>query len=248
MYREEDKMVGVILAAGNGVRLKNSTGEDGCKALRKINDIHLIEFALNNFIELGIDKVIIVVGKQGELIKNAIGYEYKDIVVSYAYQPHQKGLINAFVHALDVIINDEDVVLQLADEIFIDLKAENIKTLISKMAYDFYCGITYESNPEKIKNNFSIETDENSIVKKCTEKPSVVMNNIKGTGFCIFKNTSIQLLKSIYDENTNTPNDLCDYLNYLITESKKGLAFCLAEKEFNINTVSDLTEAEKFFE
>lgn len=248
MYREEDKMVGVILAAGNGVRLKNSTGEDGCKPLRIINDIHLIEFALNNYIELGIGKVIIVVGKQGELVKNAIGYEYKGIEVSYAYQPHQRGLINAFIYALDAISNDEDVVLQLADEIFIDLKAENIKTHISEMTYDFYCGVTYENNLEKIKNNFSIETDENSIVRKCTEKPSVVINNIKGTGFCIFKNTSIQLLKSVYDENTNTPNDLCDYLNYLIAENKKGLAFCLAEKEFNINTLSDLTEAESYFE
>ncbi len=239
-------MVGVILAAGNGVRLRNSTGEDVCKALRKINDTYLIEFALNNLVKLDVEKAIIVIGKQGELIKSTIGYEYKGIKISYACQLEQKGLINAFVQALDIMSDDENVILQLADEIFVGLKAENIKALTNEMSYDFYCGFTYENDPEKIKNNFSIETDDFSIMKKCTEKPHIVVNNIKGTGFCIFKHNSVQMLKGLYDENTNTPNDLCDYFNYLISNDKQGLAFCLAQKEFNINTAVDLTEAEKF--
>ncbi len=239
-------MVGVILAAGNGERLKNSTGNDVCKALRKINDTYLIEFALNNLLKIGVDKAIVVVGKQGELIKSTIGYEYKGMEISYACQSEQKGLINAFVQALDSISENENVVLQLADEIFVDLNAENIKNLTNEMAYDFYCGFTYEDDAEKIKNNFSVETDENSIMKKSVEKPSVVINNIKGTGFCIFKYNSLQILKDIYDENANTPNDLCDFFNYLISDNKQGLAFCLAEKEFNINTASDVIEAEGF--
>ena len=66
-------MIGVILAAGDGTRLKKSTGQDICKSLRTIKDKHLIEFALNNLVDLGITEVYIVVGKQGDLIKNAIG-------------------------------------------------------------------------------------------------------------------------------------------------------------------------------
>ncbi len=240
-------MVGVILAAGNGVRLRTSTGGDGCKALRKINDTYLIELALNNFVDLELDKVIIVVGQQGEMIKNAMGYEYKGIKISYSYQAQQKGLINAFVQALDSIDEGEDVVLQLVDEILVDLKADSIKALAKEMAFDFYCGITYENNPEKIKNNFSVETDGDLIIEKCTEKPSVVVNNIKGTGFCIFRHNAVQILKSIYNEAENTPNELCDFLNFLISENKKGMAFCLAEREFNINTASDLSEAENYF-
>lgn len=240
-------MIGVILAAGKGTRLKKSTGEYGCKALKKINDMYLIEFALNNLIDLDISKVVIVIGQQGEMIKNTIGDKYKGIKISYAYQPFQKGLINAFVQAIDEIKSNEDVVLQLADEIFINFNANNIKTYINEMLYDFYCGITYENNYEKIKNNFSIEVDNTAIIKKCTEKPVVVTNNLKGTGFCIFKYHTLQMLKSIYDENSNTPEDLCDYLNYLISKKEKGITFCVAEKEFNINTLSDLKEAEAHF-
>ena len=169
-------MVGIILAAGNGERMKKISGADGCKACTKVHHKHLIEFALENLIQLNINKVVIVVGKQGDLIKNAIGYEYGELEISYVYQPNQKGLINAFVHALQVI--DDSVLLQLADEIFIDLKADDITNYINRMDCDFYCGITYEDNQKKIMNNFSVETDENLFIRKCIEKPSIVTNNI----------------------------------------------------------------------
>ena len=106
--------------------------------------------------------------------------------------------------------------------------------------------MTYEHNTQKIKNNFSVEVDENSIIKNCIEKPSVIINNLKGTGLCIFRNDCVQLLKKMYNENTNTPGDLCCYMNNLIAQGKKGVAFVAAEKEFNINTSADLEEAQSF--
>lgn len=240
-------MVGVILAAGDGTRLKNSINENCCKALRKINGRYLIEFSLNNLINLGVSEAYVVVGKQGALIKNVIGNKYNSIKISYVHQEHQKGLINAFVQTINIIKNTEDVILQLTDEIFFNLNAKHINTVFSKTAFDFYCGITYEENPQKIKNNFSVEIEENSIIKNCIEKPAVVINNIKGTGLCIFRNNSVQLLKKMYDETTNTPEDLCDYMNNLIAQGQKGITFIVAEKEFNINTASDLKEAQNFF-
>lgn len=238
-------MVGVVLAAGNGVRLRESAGKEVCKALEKVCGLYLIEFALNNLIELNIDKVFIVVGKQGDLIKHAIGEKYKSLNITYVSQLHQKGLINAFAQALP-FIKDDGAVLQLADEIFVDLKSDEIKRFIYDMSCDFYCGITYESDPEKIKANFSVETDDAFLMKKCTEKPKEVINNIKGTGFCVFNSETLQILEDIYSETDNSPKDLCDFINYLLDNSKKGTTFCVAEREFNINTLSDLKEAEYF--
>lgn len=240
-------MVGVILAAGDGTRFKNSTENNCCKTLKKINNNYLIEFSLNNLVKLNVSEIYIVVGKQAELIKTAIGNEYKEIKISYVQQEHQHGLINAFVQAISFIKNKEDVVLQLADEIFFKLNTEHIKTLVEQTNFDFYCGVTYEQNPQKIKNNFSVETDENSIIKNCIEKPSAIINNLKGTGLCIFRSNCVQLLKKMYNENTNTPEDLCCYMNNLIAQGKKGIAFVAAEKEFNINTSADLEEAQAFF-
>lgn len=239
-------MIGVILAAGDGTRLAMSTGQDICKALRKINGTHLIEFALDNLIELEINEVYIVVGKQGDSIKEVIGNQYKSLTVHYVHQYEQKGLINAFVQALKEIKDNETVILQLSDEIFIDLNTEFIKNELKEENYDFYCGVTPEENEQKIKNNFSVETDSNLLLVKCTEKPKIVTDNVKGTGFSIFSGKTQKIIKETYESENNTLYDLCDCFNYLTEKGYRGLVFSVAEKEFNINTALDLTEVEKF--
>lgn len=233
-------MIGVILAAGDGTRLTKSTGQNICKPLKKINNKHLLEYSLDNLVELEANEVYVVVGKQGDLIKEAFGNEYKGLNVHYVYQQEQKGLMNAFVEALNVMNCDETVILQLSDEIFIDLKIEEIKKAIQK-DFDFYCGITFEDDIEKIKNNFSVETDDKSKLIKCVEKPKIVTNNIKGTGFTIFNAKTLEVIKA----NTEL-HDLCDSFNYLTETGYGGHALNIAEKEFNINTLDDLAEAENY--
>lgn len=235
-------MIGVILAAGDGTRLKKSTGQDICKALRIVNDKPLLTYSLDNLIELGATKVYIVVGKQGDSIKKTFGDKYKSLTLNYVSQKEQKGLMNAFDEALKVMDCNETVILQLSDEIFIDLKAEEIKNMIKGEKADFYCGVTPEENVEKIKNNFSVEANAESLLVKCIEKPKVVTNNIKGTGFTIFSGKTLEVIKSKAD----TLKDLCDCFNYLTEIGYKGLVFNVAEREFNVNTLSDLTEAEKY--
>ena len=232
-------MIGVILAAGDGTRLEMSTGQKICKPLRKINNKHLLEYSLDNLIELGVAKTYIVVGKQGDSIKDAFGDEYKGLKLHYVYQKEQNGLMNAFVEALNVMDCDDTVILQLSDEIFIDLKVEEIQKALQK-DFDFYCGITFEDDIEKIKNNFSVEADNESKLINCIEKPQIVNNNIKGTGFTIFCAETLEIIKAHTELR-----DLCDSFNYLTENGYKGLALNIAEREFNINTLDDLTEAEK---
>lgn len=238
-------MFGVILAAGDGKRLKDSRQENCCKPLIKINEKSLIEYALDNLTKLGIDNTYVVIGKEGEMIKNVIGDEYKGIKVIYVVQQEQIGLVDAFVQALDVTDCKETAVLQLSDEIFVDLQADSIKGMVEKNEYDFYCGVTPEENPEKIKNNFSVEID-GSLIVKCTEKPKEVHNDIKGTGFSIFCGEAQKLIKEMYKSDSKKLFDLCDCFNVLTEAGNRGYAFTVAEKEFNINTIADLTEAENY--
>ncbi len=235
-------MIGIILGAGDGTRLKNSSGEACCKVLQKVAGLHLIEYALNNLIKIQVSDVYIVVGKDRELIKAAIGDDYKGLKITYIYQAEQKGLVNAMMQVLNAI-KPNDAVLQLADEIFTGLKSESIAKIINEGSYDYCYGITYEDEPEKIKANYSVEVGENMLIGKCVEKPQHIVNNIKGTGFCIFKKEMLSLLKEIYDEENNAPADLCDVANLLTEQGKKGYAFCVADREFNINTSADLAQA-----
>jgi len=238
-------MVGVILAGGDGVRLRESSGKDCCKSLEKVAGVSLIEYALKNLVVLGIEKAVIVVGKQGELIKKALGLCYEGVALTYVNQAEQKGLINAFVQALKET-EGRKVVLQLADEIFAGFRADEVqKQIADKNNRSFYCGITREKDPDKIRANYSVELDGAEVIK-CVEKPVEIINDIKGTGFCVFSAEAVRILEDIYDKKNNSPKDLCDFMNLLTANDKKGDAFCVAEKEFNINTLSDLEEAERF--
>ncbi len=241
-------MVGVILAAGDGKRLKNSKNEDCCKPLIKLNGKHLIAYALDNLVQLNISKAYVVIGKEGDLIKSAIGNEYAGVKIQYIYQQEQNGLMNAFVQALNAIDCDETVILQLSDEIFVELESESISNALESGEFDFYCGVTFEENPQKIKNNFSVEADVNSVLVKCIEKPQIVTNNIKGTGFTVFSGNVQKVIRETYDAHPDKLYDLCDCFNYLIKFGYRGLTLYVAKKEFNINTLSDFTEAESFFE
>lgn len=236
-------MVGVILAAGEGRRLKESSKEDYCKPLIKIKGKRLIEYSLDNLLELGITKAYIVVGKEGHLIKEVLGGKYGQLELFYVVQEARKGLIDAFLQAVKVIGCKETVILQLSDEIFVNLRIDDIKNSIENDEYDFYCGVTNEENPEKIKRNYSVDTDDDYIIKECVEKPKNVINNIKGTGFCVFKSESLNIL---INEREAILCELCDYINYLTEKSQKGFALHVAEKEFNINTFADLFEVQSF--
>ena len=184
--------------------------------------------------------------KQGDFIKEVIGNEYKSLTVHYVRQHEQKGLVDAFVQALKKINGNESVILQLSDEIFIDLNTEFIKSELKEENFDFYCGVTPEENEQKIKNNFSVETDSESLLVKCTEKPQVVTDDVKGTGFSIFSGETQKIIKETCKSENNTLYDLCDCFNYLVTLEYRGLVFPVAKREFNINTISDLTEVENY--
>lgn len=241
-------MIGVILAAGDGTRLKNSCNKNVCKPLAEIHGLPLISFSLENLIKLNAEKVCIVVGKEGDLIRRAIGDSYKGLRVCYALQSEQRGLVHAFMQALSAMETDESVVLQLADEIFTGLKAEAILRSIHTERTDFFCGITYENDPERIKRNYGLEINADGTINSCTEKPRTVKNNMKGTGFCYFGKKAVSLLKRDYDIESNRPRDLCDYVNYLIRENQRGFALHIAEKEFNINAAEDIAEAQQALE
>ncbi len=237
-------MVGIILAGGNGNRLKQSFDDSCCKPLVKIKEKALIEFSLDILIDLQIKNICIVVGDESDLIQAEIGSDYKGLNISYVKQNESDGLIGALSLALKDL-KDEDIILQLADEVFVDFKSEITKKHIENPEYDFYCGFTYEDDYEKIKSNYSVEIDQNLQIVRCIEKPSTLINNLKGTGFCIFRHKALNILKK--PNYSSTCDNLCDYINLLTTQNLKGLAFCIATKEFNINTFDDLSEACVFF-
>ena len=66
-------MQAVILAAGMGKRLGELT-KNNTKCMVKINGISLINRLLEQLSKLSLNKIIIVIGYEGEKLKNYLGY------------------------------------------------------------------------------------------------------------------------------------------------------------------------------
>ena len=231
-------MLGIILAGGNGTRF---APEGCCKPLLKINGKYLIEYALENLIPMNVDKALIVAGKYKDELEAALGSRYKSITVSYALQENPVGVINALFCALPYW-NGETVVLQLSDEI---LRGFNAAPAAAADA-DFVCGYTLTNDKNAIKENYAVYCEgRGRKLLSCEEKPKTVHNRKKGTGFCIFSPACISLLRERYPDACDHYVTLCDFMNVLIAEGKRGFAVPIAKEEININTKDKLAYAER---
>lgn len=107
-------MIVVICAAGSGTRIKELTSRK-LKLLLKINGKTLLERVLDNVAQNGVSKIIIVVGKNSEPIREAIGTQYNGIKVIYIFNEYYytKGNMSSLWAAREYI--SEDLVFTVGD-------------------------------------------------------------------------------------------------------------------------------------
>lgn len=237
------KMVGVILAAGNGKRLAAELGFEQCKSLLSLDGKRLIDYSLENLAAFGVDSIYVVVGKYAEEIMRAVGESYKDIPISYLIQKKPIGIINALSVSLPHI--KDDFVIQLSDEVFLNNRSEELKNEWKNRKNDFFCGIVKEENAARIKENYSVCVNGEMQLLSCTEKPAEVENLYKGTGYCVFSRECIALCRKNYGTQLSEDANLCDYMNLLIKNGMTGRCINVAQKEINVNTIFDFEYARK---
>ena len=106
-------MIGMILAAGKGHRMKPITNKMP-KALIQINNSSLIDLAIRKFKRFGIKKIIVNVSYLSEMIEAHIDQQYsnENIVILREDYPYGTGgaLINAYPE-----LNDQPFLLMNAD-------------------------------------------------------------------------------------------------------------------------------------
>ena len=239
-------MTGLILAAGIGERLNKNMDQYVCKPLQKVNGLPLIVYSLKLLENTDVEKVIIVVGKYSEEIRAEIGDSFGKMKVEYEIQQEQKGLVNAIVSGCRNC--DDDVTVLLADELFVGAKPAECLKYFEDNSVDFLATYTVEKDEEKIKSNFSFRLFEDGSPYDFIEKPPFAVNDMKGTGVCVFSSRCIDKLKEKYDESLNIPDTLCDFFNMLTEENMNGAAFEFADIEVNVNTPDDLERAKRLIE
>jgi len=212
----------------------------------EINGKPVLEYSLDCTINTDIEEIIIVVGYRAEEIINAYGTKYKDKKLRYVIQWEQKGLVNAIECAKETIDGD-DFMLFLGDEIMVnprhsamldDFKRENVFGL---------CGVLNVDNKDLIRRTYMVIAGEDRAIHRLVEKPPRPLNNIMGTGDCIFKNAIFDYIDITPIHHERHEKELPDLIQCAVDDGQKVKYFMVCDKYTNINAGEDITMAESFF-
>lgn len=114
-------MQAIILAAGMGRRLGELT-KDNTKCMVEVNGVRLIDRLLNQLAPLGLNRVVIVVGYEGQKLRDYIGDRYADrLHIEYVNNPVYDKTNNIYSLALaKEQLQEDDTLLIESDLIFDD--------------------------------------------------------------------------------------------------------------------------------
>jgi len=237
-------MKALVLAGGRGSRLQEIT-DDRNKCMVEFQGRPLIEYSLENARKAGVNEIIIVVSYRAESIINALGNRFKDTPISYVIQWERKGLVHA-IECSQKTINGSDFMLFLADEILFDPRHGEMMQYFEQEAVFSLCGVVQVTDTTQISKTYAVIVNEaDNRIYRLIEKPRRPINNLMGTGNCVFKN-------QIFDYIAHTPinqkrgeKELPDLIQCAVDDGKPVKIFDIGGEYININTVDDIELLEK---
>lgn len=238
-------MKALILAGGRGKRLAG-VSENRNKCMINIRGRPLIEYSLDCAVQTDISEIVIVVGYRAEEIINTYGNRYNAKPIKYVIQSEQKGLVHAIECARETI-GKEDFMLMLGDELMINPKHQKMIDTFEKENLFGVCGVVIVESISLIKKTYAIIQSDDSRIYRLIEKPSRPMNNIMGTGNCIFRNEILSYTSQTPINQKRGEKELPDLIQCAIDEGNIIKSFVICDKYVNINIPEEINEAESYF-
>ena len=208
----------LILAGGRGRRL-GSKSQSINKCLLELNGRPVIENSLNYAINCEVDEVVVIVGYMAEVIINCYGINYKGKRIKYVIQDETLGLVHAIDCARETI-DGADILLMLGDEIL-------VRPQHSKMIEKFYkehlfglCGVMFQPVQQKISRTYGVIQDDRDNIFRLVEKPKHSMNNLQGTGNCLFQNDIYQYIEQTPINQQRGEKELPDLIQCAIDDGR----------------------------
>lgn len=238
-------MKALILAGGRGKRLGTVTDEKN-KCMIPFNGRPLIEYSFDCILATDISEIIIIVGYKAEEIINTYGNKYNGKLIKYVIQPEQKGVVHAIECARDTMGKD-DFMLMLGDELMINPRHQEMINLYKKEGLFGICGVVYVDDKELIKKTYSIIQNNDNRVFRLVEKPSRPLDNIMGTGNCIFSNEILSYIPQTPINQKRGERELPDLIQCAIDEGNAVKSFTICSRYINVNSLEEVGMVESYF-
>ena len=200
-------MIGVILAAGEGNRLRPFT-EDMPKVMLPVGNKPIVEYLIESLRRCGIREIVLVVGYKKERIMEYFGDgKGWNVNIKYVFQDKQIGTGHALLQAEKHVEEEEFLVLP-GDNI---IDSESLRLLIESEGPSIM--VEKSDSPSK----YGVVDVDGEIVRKILEKPSIEERAIVSTGVYKLKKEIFDVLRNLVRDGRNR---LTDTINEIAKEEK----------------------------
>lgn len=229
---------GVILAAGTGSRIR-PLSLSYPKPLLPICNKPIIQYQIENMIDLGIKDIFIVCGYLKEKLQEYLtDGTHLGARIQYIEQDRPLGI----AHALSKVERyvDRPFLLFLGDIFFVTRDLHNMIDIFERSRPGAVLAVKQEPRPEYIRRNYAVLLHTSGMVTRVIEKPRYTTNSLKGCGLYFFD-------LPIFDAVRNTPRtamrdeyEITSSIQILIDDGYPVYPAEVVDWDMNITLVDDL--------
>jgi len=211
-----------------------------------VNGRAVIEYALESAVKTGVDDIVMVVGYKAEDIINTYGNTYGGKRLRYVIQWEQKGLVHAIECSREALCGD-DFALFLGDELLINPRHNEMIEQFNRTGVFALCGVLKVNDRNFIKKTYTLIQDDTERIYRLVEKPTNPLNDLMGTGNCVFRNEIFNYIEVTPVHHQRKEKELPDLIQCSIDDGKEVKSFMICDRYANINSFADMNQAESFF-
>jgi glucose-1-phosphate thymidylyltransferase len=232
-------MNGVVLAAGEGTRLRPRTNELP-KPLIEVDGEPILTHCFETLLDLGIEETVVVVGYKKDTIRERYGDRFRGLDLQYAHQAERKGLAHALSRA-DPFVNSDFVVMN-GDNVY----SANLSDALAHHRHT-EADITVpvkEVPPETASEGAVCELDQAGTVTGLVEKPDTPPSRYVPTAFYVLPPEIFPACRIIRPSERGE-FELPDAIDLLIHAGYAVETVPFEGWKVNVNTESDIERAER---
>lgn len=232
-------MKAVILAAGEGTRLRPKTGEIP-KPLVEVDDKPILTYCFETLLDIGIEEAVVVVGYKKDRIIERYGNAFRGLEIRYAHQPERLGLAHALLTAEDHV--DSDFAVLNGDNIY----SANLSAAVNRHA-ETDADITFpidEVSLETARDGAVCEVDDDGDIVGLVEKPENPPSRYVPTAFYVLPPGIFPACRLVRPSDRGE-YELADAIDLLIYTGRTVETIPFEGWKVNVNTARDIERAER---
>jgi dTDP-glucose pyrophosphorylase len=239
MTARDERLLGVILAAGKGTRIQPFS-ERWPKPILPILGKPLIQHQVECLRDLGVRRLLIVIGHLGFEIVRALGDgSALGVTIEYVDQGSTLGIAHALGKLEERI--DRPFLLFLGDIFFIHRGLEEMTALLGQDDVRGVLAVKEEPSIEAIKRNFVV-VEEGGFVTRVIEKPQHPRTRVKGCGLYLFDPVFFDAVRRTPRTALRDEYEITDAIQIFLDDGYRVRAARVVEDDLNLSYPRDLLD------